>query len=213
MSWRSKMRRASRAALWSYVLVTVGCTPAVVSTPEPELAADAVRFSRAGSSERDTLSIIVRGPQSVRKPSTVAYTVMVKNGTAHRYYYWWFVASCAKGGGCAPSSYVAFAEGEGQASASVRFGAESAEKDIVVQVAEIDGRGRTGASLEFPVTGPAQRQGGGTDGFSGGPVCDWYAGSFYPHTGIYTDPFTARSWERNFRRDYCGNRVSWDPEQ
>jgi hypothetical protein len=206
------MSKASRLALWSSIVMATACTPAVVSTPEPELSADGIHFSMAGSGERDTLSVTVAGPHSVRRPSTAHYTATVENATGRRYYYWWFVAACAKGGGCSPSSYVAFNEGEGRNSASLHFGALSAEKDVIVQVTEIDGKGRTGSSVEFPITGPAQRQGSGDEGFSGAPICDWYAGSFYPHRGIYTDPFTGRSWERNFRRDYCGNRVSWDPE-
>jgi hypothetical protein len=47
---------------------------------------------------------------------------------------------------------------------------------------------------------------------AGKASCDWFAGSFYPHTGDYTDPYTGQTWVRTFRRDYCGNRVQWNPE-
>ena len=140
------------------------------------------------------------------------FTVAVENGSALRHYYWWFVASCAKGAGCAPSSYQLLAEGEDRTAVGVPFGAMNAEKDIVVQVAEIDGDGQTGSSAQFAVTGPSPRPRRGREGVSGG-ICDWFAGSFYPHKGLYTDPFSGRKWERAFRRDYCDNKISWAPAQ
>jgi hypothetical protein len=206
------MRRSPRSVLWAYVVVTLGCTTNAVHAPEPRMPADVVSLTAASSSLSDSLSVTVHGPAAVRQASTVRFTATVANGTAQRYYFWWFAAACARGAGCAPSSYLAIAEGEGRAEVGLPFGAEHQEKDLVVQVAEIDGRGRTGSSPEFMVEGPARRfgGGGGAEGFTGG-ICDWYAGTFYPHTGRYTDPFSGRSWERAFRRDYCGNRVSWEP--
>jgi hypothetical protein len=155
--------------------------------------------------------VTVHGPTAVHQASTVRFTASVANGSAKRYYFWWFAAACANSAGCAPSSYLPMADGEGKDEVSLSFGAELRERDLVVQVAEIDGRGRTGSSPEFIVDGPARHVGssGGDAAFSG--VCDWFAGSFYPHSGRYTDPFSGRTWERSFRRDYCGNRMSWDP--
>lgn len=205
------MRSIVRVTLLSYVVVTA-CTPSAVPTPGPQhfVAVREVRLGTARSGDADTLSVRVSGPIAVRTTSSVRFTATVANGRGPHYYYWWFVANCATRGSCAPSSYVLIGEGEEMTSVSVPFGAESAEKDVVVQVAEIDGRGRTGSSVEFAVMGLSQRQGDGSEGFAGS-VCDWYAGSFYPHVGPYTDPFTGRTWKRRFRRDYCGNRVSWDP--
>jgi hypothetical protein len=203
------MKSIARWTLSSSLLIASACTPAAVGTPEPEMAVPPVRFSEAGSSPADTLSVRISGPNAVPAATTVRYAATITNGTAARHYYWWFVAACAKGSGCAPSSYQMIGEGEGRDDITVVFGRETVEKDVVVQVAEINGDGRTGSSPEFPVDGPARRM-GGAEGFSGG-VCDWYAGSFYPHTGTFTDPFTGRSWQRGFRRDYCGNRVSWEP--
>jgi hypothetical protein len=217
-------RVVTKLALSSYIVTLAGCTPNAVGTPEPASAwsveqmgdaesaspAEPVHFRDAGTEAPDTLGVKVLGAPDVRSATTSSYSASVGNAAGRRLYYWWFVAACAKGGGCAPSSYHLLDEGEGRSTVTLRFGAEAAEKDIVVQVAEIDGKGRTGSSQEFPVTGPAQRMGGGAEGFGGG-VCDWYAGSFYPHTGRYTDPFTGRSWKRSFRRDYCGNRISWGP--
>jgi hypothetical protein len=153
--------------------------------------ADVAPVAAAISSPSDTLTVIVHGPVAVHEASTVRFTATVANGTAQRYYFWWFAAACARSGGCAPSSYVAIAEGEGKSDVSLSFGADHQEKDLVVQVAEIDGRGRTGSSAEFMVEGPARHLGGGgsADG-SGAGVCDWFAGNFYPHTGRYTDSFT-----------------------
>jgi hypothetical protein len=207
------MRRSPRSLLWAYIVVTIGCTSSPVRTSESEGPAPVVLLSAASSEAADTLSVVVHGPAKVHQASTARYSATVLNGSARRYYYWWFVAACARGAGCSPSSYVALDEGEGRSEVSLPFSAEHAEKDLVVQVAEIDGRGRTGSSPEYPVEGPARRigGGGGAEGFTGG-ICDWYAGTFYPHTGTYSDPFTGRRWERNFRRDYCGNRVSWDPQ-
>jgi hypothetical protein len=142
-------------------------------------------------------------------PGTGQFTAEVRNGRASRYYYWWFVASCAKGAGCTPSSYRLAAEGEDRTSLDLPFGAQHAEKDIVVQVAEIDGDGLTGSSAQLAVAGPAPR-GAMREKVSGG-ICDWYAGNFYPHRGLYTDPYSGRTWERGFRRDYCRNQVSWEP--
>lgn len=194
----------------SYVVVT-GCTPSAVPTPGPQFASvEVVRLGTARSGDADTLSVRVDGPAAIRTVSTPRFTASVQNGGARHYYYWWFVATCATRGGCAPSSYVLIGDGQDMTSITVPFGTENAEKDIVVQVAEIDGRGRTGSSVEFPVIGPSQRRGDGSEGLAGS-ICDWYAGSFYPHVGPYTDPFTGRTWKRHFRRDYCGNRVSWDP--
>jgi len=90
------------------------------------------------------------------------------------------------------------------------MGAVNAERNLVVQVAELDGAARTGSSPMFVVAGPAQKA--PATASSAKPTCDWFAGSFYPHTGDYKDPYSGRTWPRKFRRDYCGNRVSWDPE-
>lgn len=212
------MNQPTRLLLSSLLLAVGGCTPSAMATPSPErevlTPAEPVRFAVVGSEPGDTLSVKIHGPARVSTPFTVTYSATVERGTAKRYYYWWFVAACATRNGCAPSSYQLLDEGEARTSVKLPFGANNAEKDLVVQVAEIGGKGRTGSSVEYPIMGPAQRMsgGGGVDGFTGG-VCDWYAGSFYPHTGKYVDPFTGRSWERGFRRDYCGNRVSWDPNR
>ncbi len=213
------MRHSARAVVWAYILITLGCTPASFQTSQFTSAADAVPdvvpLTAASSDPADTLSVSVQGPAAVHEASTARFTATVANGTAHRYYYWWFVAACARGAGCTPTSYVPLDEGEGRNEVTLPFGAEHAEKDLVVQVAELDGGGRTGSSPEFPVEGPARRTsggGGGTYEAFTGSICDWYAGSFYPHLGRYTDPLSGRRWERSFRRDYCGNRVSWNPE-
>lgn len=209
------MKKIRRLMLSSYIVVIAGCTHSSAATPEPALGAGErpVHLSRAVATPQDTLSIRIDGPESIRAASTVQVVASVENGRKAnaRYYYWWFVASCTKRGGCVPSSYRLFDHGENRTSVSLQFGAHNAEKDIVVQVAELDGSGRTGSSVEFPVVGPFRRLGGGAEGFAAA-VCDWYAGDFYPHTGKYTDPFSGQSWQRHFRRDYCGNRVSWDPE-
>jgi hypothetical protein len=210
------MSRTLRWTLSSYIVVLAACTPArLAPASAPMLDAD-FRLVEAAMAPTDTLSVSIEGPAALRNAGAARYTASVRNGstTTTRYYYWWFVASCAKGkSGCAPTSYRALAEGEGRDTVTVSFGPVNAEKDLVVQVAEIDGRGRTGSSTEYVVEGPARRTlGGGDDGF-GKPVCDWYAGTFYPHTGTYTDARTHRQWKRQFRRDYCGNRVSWMPPQ
>lgn len=205
------MSNTLRWTLSSYIAVLTACSPARLAPPDPQTLLAEFRFVEAASEPSDTLSVSVSGPAKVSTASVAQYSATVHNGrtTTIRYYYWWFVAACTKGGGCAPTSYIALADGEGRSSVNVPFGSESAEKDIVVQVAEIDGQGRTGSSPEFAVEGPARRSlGGGEEGFGGG-VCDWYAGTFYPFTGTYTDPFTMRKWKRQFRRDYCGNRISW----
>lgn len=218
------MKISTKLVVSVYVATLAGCTPAPVGNPEPEslqwadaggssdglAAPEPIRFPDAGTEAPDTLGVKILGAPEVRTATTASYSATVANTSGRRLYYWWFVASCAKGGGCSPSSYKLLDEGEGRNTVNLRFGAEAAEKDLVVQVAEIDGKARTGSSTEFPVTGPAQRLGGGSEGF-GGPVCDWYAGNFYPHTGRYTDPFTGRSWKRSFRRDYCRNGISWGP--
>ena len=218
------MKGSFRLALSSYIVVAAGCTPSGLSTPEPlalryrapsgasASAVRAVRLPMAESAPGETLSIRVDGPSEVRAATAARFSASVSNGAeGSHYYYWWFVASCAKRGGCSPSSYTLLAQGLDESSANVAFGASNAERDVVVQVAEIDGKRRTGSSAEFPVMGPARRLGGGAEGFSGG-TCDWFAGNFYPHTGKFTDPFTGQSWNRRFRRDYCGNRISWAPE-
>jgi hypothetical protein len=114
--------------------------------------------------------------------------------------------------GCAPSSYTLVAEGLGRDSVSLLVGIQNAERNLVVQVAELDGSGRTGSSSMFTVSGPASGRLHPPAGANAKPTCDWFAGSFYPHTGDYKDPYSGRTWPRKFRRDYCGNRVSWDPE-
>ena len=207
------MKGMIRLALSSYIVIVAACTPGAVATPEPEMApVQEVQLSVAESAPGETLNVSIRGPAAVRAATTAQYVASASNGaTSSHHYYWWFIASCGKRNGCSPSSYTLLAEGLDQDTVSIRFGAASAEKDLVVQVAEIDGKRRTGSSVEFPIVGPSQRLGGGAAGFSG-EICDWYAGSFYPHTGEFTDPFTGKSWERKFRRDYCSNRISWDPE-
>lgn len=220
------MRSTVRLVL-SYVVVVTGCSTPSVEAPAPTrypggvvqqgapargAAARPIRFARARAGDADTLFVRVQGPTSVSSPSAPEFTAVVENGRANRYYYWWFVASCAKGAGCIPSSYQLLGEGEERTTVDVPFGAMHAEKDIVVQVAEIDGEGQTGSSAQFAVAGPAPRRSQKREGVSGG-ICDWFAGIFYPHKGMYTDPFTGRTWERGFRRDYCGNRVSWQPGQ
>lgn len=220
------MRVMVRLVLLSYVAVVAGCSKPSIGAPAPaaypggvvqqggpirEYAPEPVRFSRARVGASDTLAVRIQGPAAVKTAGAAEFTAAVENGKARRYYYWWFVASCARGAGCAPSSYHLVAEGENRTAVGVSFGAMNAEKDLVVQVAEIDGDGQTGSSAQFAVMGPSPRQKAGREGVSGG-ICDWFAGSFYPHRGIYTDPFTGRKWERGFRRDYCGNKVSWEPQ-
>jgi hypothetical protein len=209
------MSSTLRWTLSSSLMVLAACAPARVAPPSSQIVLDEFRLVEAAMEPTDTLSVHVRGPSAVRSPGPARYTATVRNGstTTTRYYYWWFVASCVKRNGCAPTSYQALAEGEGRDTVTVSFSDLSAERDLVVQVAEIDGRGRTGSSTEYLVDGPPRRAlGGGQDGF-GSSVCDWYAGNFYPHTGTYTDSLTMQTWKRQFRRDYCGNRISWQPAQ
>jgi hypothetical protein len=220
------MRSKVRLVLSSYVVVVAGCSSATKAAPAPagysgevvqqgtlarERAAAPIRFARARVGASDTLAVRIQGPASVRVAGEAQFTAAVENGKAGRYYYWWFVASCAKGAGCTPSSYRLVAEGEDRTAVGVPFGALHAEKDIVVQVAEIDGDGQTGSSAQFAVTGPSPRRSAPREGVSGG-ICDWFAGTFYPHKGMFTDPFTGQTWERPFRRDYCGNKISWGPQ-
>jgi hypothetical protein len=218
------MRRTVRIVLSSYVVVLAACSSALSGAPSPAgqaggvmqqggparaLATAPIRFNRARVGAGDTLSVEIQGPSAVKAPGSGQFSAAVRNGRGARYYYWWFVASCAKGAGCAPSSYHLAAEGEDRTTLAVPFGAQHAERDIIVQVAEIDGDGQTGSSAQFAVMGPAPR-GTVREKVSGG-ICDWYAGSFYPHRGLYTDPYSGRTWERGFRRDYCRNQVSWEP--
>lgn len=207
------MSRTIRWTLSSYVVVLAACAPARMSPTSAGALPIQFRLVEAAMAPTDTLSVQVDGPSVVRTAHSARYTASVRNGrtVTTRYYYWWFIASCAKGTGCAATSYRALAEGEGRDTVTVTFGSQHAEQDLIVQVAEMDGRGRTGSSTEFVVEGPARRVlGDGEHGFAG-PVCDWYAGTFYPHAGTYTDTLTMRKWKRQFRRDYCGNRISWQP--
>ena len=216
------MRSTVRLVLSSYVVLVAGCASAgapsagtagsVVQqgSPSRSFAPAPVRFARARIGMGDTLSVRVQGPAAVTAAGSADFSAAIENGRANRYYYWWFVASCAKGTGCVPSSYHLVAEGEERTTVAVPFNATSAEKDIVVQVAEIDGDGQTGSSAQFAVTGPSPRT-GGRERVSGG-ICDWFAGNFYPHRGLYTDKLSGKTWERGFRRDYCGNKISWGPE-
>jgi hypothetical protein len=217
------MRSTFRVVLSFCVVVLAGCSHATTATPTSDLngivqqgsvrsaSGPRIRFGRARTGESDTLSVRIEGPSAVKAAGVAQFSAAVENGRANRYYYWWFVASCAKSGKCAPSSYTLVAEGEGRVSVGVPFGAMHAEKDIVVQVAEIDGDGQTGSSAQFAVAGPSPRPGNGREKVSGG-ICDWFAGSFFPHKGLYTDPYSGRKWERGFRRDYCGNKISWGPQ-
>ena len=218
------MRSKLRLVVSSYVVVLAGCSHAAGSTRAPaayrgeivqqggpmDAAPAPVRFARARVSDTDTLSIRVTGPTAIASAGVIQFTAAVENGSARRHYYWWFVASCAKTAGCAPSSYRLVAEGEGRTAVGVPFAETHAERDIVVQVAEIDGDGQTGSSAQFAVAGPMPARSTARRATSGA-ICDWFAGGFYPHTGMYTDPFTGRTWERGFRRDYCSNRISWSP--
>lgn len=219
------MRSTVRLVVSSYLIVTAGCSSATAGSRSPaspanvvqqggparSLAAAPVRFGRARATMTDTLSVRIQGPSAVPAAGSAQFTAAIENGRARRYYYWWFVALCAKGAGCVPSSYHLLAEGEDRTAVGVPFAANHAEKDIVVQVAEIDGDGQTGSSAQFAVTGPSPRRSAPREGVSGG-ICDWFAGTFYPHKGMFTDPFTGRTWERPFRRDYCGNKISWGPQ-
>lgn len=209
------MYRALRPIALAYIVVTAGCTAAATHNLPDGAVPDVVPLASASADMADTLSVSVQGPAAVREASVVRFTANVANGSARRYYYWWFAAACARSAGCTPTSYVAIAEGEGRSEVNLTFGAEHAEKDLVVQVAEIDGRGRTGSSPEYPVEGPARRAvggGGGSSEIAARGICDWFAGSFYPHTGTFRDSISGRRWERSFRRDYCGNRISWNPQ-
>jgi len=220
------MRSKVRLIVTSYVVVLAGCSHAGGGTQAPvayrgevvqqggplDAAPVPVRLPRARVSDSDTLSVRVTGPAAVASPGVIHYTAAVRNGSASRHYYWWFVASCAKTAGCAPSSYRLLAEGEGRTAVEVPFADTHVERDIVVQVAEIDGDGQTGSSAEFAVSGPKPARIGARRTTSRA-ICDWFAGEFYPHTGMYTDPFTGRTWERGFRRDYCSNRLAWSPDR
>ena len=235
------MKGKVRLALSSYIAVAVGCAPAFalqepgiaparlvavnampvergVTAPSPApsparaAASTAVRFPHANAAAAETLAVSVSGPAEVRLAGAPSYHASVANGAnGSRYYYWWFAANCARRIGCAPSSYTLVAEGVGRDSVALPVAARNAERNLVVQVAELDGTGRTGSSPMFAITGPASRS-SGTPAVLPKTTCDWFAGSFYPHTGDFKDPHSGRTWTRKFRRDYCGNRVSWDPE-
>jgi hypothetical protein len=231
------MKGMVRLALSSYIAVVVGCAPALAfqepsiaparlvavnslsmerpalpsAAPTHAAASPAVRLPRASAAAADTLAVIVAGPTDVRSVGSPSYRAAVASGgSASRYYFWWFAANCARRLGCAPTSYTLVAEGPGRDSVTLPMGAVNAERNLVVQVAELDGAARTGSSPMFVVAGPAQKA--PATASSAKPTCDWFAGSFYPHTGDYKDPYSGRTWPRKFRRDYCGNRVSWDPE-
>ena len=229
------MKGMFRLALSSYVVVGTACAPAFAlqdpsvaparlvavaptsverGTPSPSLgtpshapSASAAHLPHASSAAAETLAVTVRGPGQLRAPGTAGFRATVSNGAASQYYFWWFAARCARRIGCAPSSYTLIAEGVGRDSLTVPVGATTAESDLVVQVAELDGTGRTGSSPMFVLTGP-QQSAAATRATTGKTTCDWFAGRFYPHT----DPFTGHTWTRKFRRDYCGNQVRWDPE-
>ncbi len=236
------MKGTIRLALSSYIAVVVGCAPAL-ALQEPGIAparlasltstsverptrsslnraslagagGTAVRLPHASAVLADSLAVTVLGPTEVRSPSVASFRAAVTSrSTGSRFYYWWFSANCARRLGCSPSSYVLVAEGPGRDSVTLPLSATSAEKNLVVQVAELDGLGRTGSSPMFVVMGPAQNVAPATSTSATAKTsCDWFAGSFYPHTGDYTDPYSGRTWARHFRRDYCGNRVQWDPE-
>lgn len=234
------MKGTVRLALSSYIAVVVGCAPAfafqepgiaparlvslsasamehpaapaAIRAPTHAVSTATVELPHASAAAWDTLAVSVRGPAAVSSATTPSYRAAVANGnTGARYYYWWFAANCARRIGCAPSSYSLVAEGLARDSITLPVSATNAERNLVVQVAELDGFGRTGSSPMFVVTGPAQTGSRATSA-TGRTSCDWFAGSFYPHTGDYTDPYSGRSWPRKFRRDYCGNRVQWDPE-
>jgi hypothetical protein len=170
------MRRSPRAMLWAYIVVSVGCTPAARPTPEPVryMLADvppvAVTVNGRGVTDTarradvDSLSVRITGPTTVHEASTVRFTATVTTGSAQRYYYWWFAAACARATGCNPSFYVPVGEGEGKSEISLAFIAEHHERDLVVQVAELDGGRRTGSSAEFVVVGPARRLGANVEG-------------------------------------------------
>ena len=232
------MKGSVRLALSSYIAVVVGCSPAfafqepgiaparlvamssapvergallTVPSPPSHEANAAVRLPHANAAAAETLAVVLAGPADVRSAGTASYRAAVANGARDsRYYFWWFAANCARRIGCAPSSYPLVAEGVGRDSVVLPVTTANAERNLVVQVAELDGSARTGSSPMFVVSGPAQKA--PAPATAGKASCDWFAGSFYPHTGDYTDPFTGRTWTRKFRRDYCGNRVSWDPE-
>jgi hypothetical protein len=173
----------------------------------------AVVLPQASAAAAETLAVSVMGPHEVRTAATPSYRAAVANGaSSSRYYFWWFSANCARRMGCAPSSYTLVAEGLGRDSVALPVGVQNAERNLVVQVAELDGTGRTGSSSMFTVSGPASGRLHAPANANVKPTCDWFAGSFYPHTGDYKDPYSGRTWPRKFRRDYCGNRVSWDPE-
>ena len=231
------MKGMVRLALSSYIAVVVGCAPALAlqepsiaparlvavnslsmerpalpsAAPTHAAASPAVHLPRASAAAADTLAVIVAGPTDVRSVGSPSYRATVASGgSASRYYFWWFAANCARRLGCAPTSYTLVAEGPGRDSVTLPMDAVNAERNLVVQVAELDGAARTGSSPMFVVAGPAQKA--PATASSAKPTCDWFAGSFYPHTGDYKDPYSGRTWPRKFRRDYCGNRVSWDPE-
>lgn len=232
------MKAKVHLALSSYIAVVVGCAPALalqepsiaparlvavnsasveratLSAPAPshDASASSVRLPHASAAASETLAVSVLGPAQVRSAGAPSYRASVANGTTgSRYYYWWFAANCARRIGCAPSSYTLVAEGLGRDSVSLPMKSTNAERDLVVQVAEVDGTGRTGSSQMFAITGPASKAPTSASPASR-VTCDWFAGSFYPHTGDYKDPRSGRTWTRKFRRDYCGNKVSWDPE-
>lgn len=233
------MKGTIRLALSSYIAVVVGCAPAFAlqesgiaparlvaissvanERPAPSIIAPTsseplparVHLPRASSAAAETLAVSVIGPVLVRTAATPSFHASVANGASgSRFYYWWFAANCARRIGCAPSSYSIVAEGLGRDSVTLPMNVTNAERNLVVQVAEVDGTGRTGSSPMFAVDGPA-RSAPVSAGLTPKVTCDWFAGSFYPHTGDYRDPHSGRTWTRKFRRDYCGNRVSWDPE-
>jgi hypothetical protein len=206
------MKGKVRLALSSYIAVVVGCSPAlalqepamaparlvamssvsvergVPASPAPSHAVRpaAVVLPHASAAAAETLAVSVVGPDRVLSAATPSYRAAVANGAnSSRYYFWWFAANCARRMGCAPSSYTLVAEGMGRDSVALPVGLQNAERNLVVQVAELDGSGRTGSSPMFTVSGPAAGRLHAPQSGNAKPTCDWFAGSFYPHTGDY----------------------------
>jgi hypothetical protein len=160
----------------------------------------------ASSAPLDTLNVTISGIGIVKRPQTMTYRANVSNSTATRFYYNWFETDCLSN--CDTSSFWPLAEGEGLSSINSGYASTTDYRNFVVHVTELDGTGRAGAG-HFETQGPDLWVTGGGTGFATSP-CDFYSDSFYPLTGSYTDPFGVTR-DRYFRRNYCTNETSWDP--
>lgn len=191
------MTRIRLIAVLTAATFAAGCAQPAGDATKPLLQPNGAHHYVASVNEADSLHVGITGKLEVYTASNQRYTANVSNGTATSYHFDWFTADCLSN--CDTAEMVLFAEGDGLSSVSIPFASTNDEKIISVHVIELNGTGRSGATI-IETAGPNLLANNSNPSLVRNP-CDYYNPiDWYPIKN--PDPLA------ELRRNYCNNTLS-----